>query len=183
MGSPAGLSNRLGSGDRSGGGRRLFLLPVIWNKIPTGFAGAYCRKGRKGGYVALGANYMGFYTPPLACAWPAPPHRKGCNRAALPDRAVRPALAHYHIMTGDLVSPCGIHRHGTCATVTDYMEWALYQPETRVIGLFIETIRDPAGFLRILALARQREVPVVALKVGRTAKVPGWRVAYWGNRR
>ncbi|MGH6946470.1 MAG: acetate--CoA ligase family protein [Kiloniellales bacterium] len=54
-------------------------------------------------------------------------------------------------------------------TVADYMDYALDQPETRVIGLFIETVRDPAGFEAALAKAGKHRVPVIALKVGRTA--------------
>ncbi len=53
-------------------------------------------------------------------------------------------------------------------TLADYMDFALDQPWTRVIGLFMETARDPEGFERALEKALARNVPVVALKVGRT---------------
>lgn len=53
-------------------------------------------------------------------------------------------------------------------TLADYMDFALDQPWTTVIALFMETARDPEGFERALAKARERDVPVVALKVGRT---------------
>ncbi len=48
----------------------------------------------------------------------------------------------------------------------DYLCWALEQPETRVVGLFLETIRDAATLRRGLALALELDVPVVALTVG-----------------
>jgi acyl-CoA synthetase (NDP forming) len=35
------------------------------------------------------------------------------------------------------------------------------------VGLFIETVRDPEGFRDALAVANERDIPVVALKVGR----------------
>jgi acyl-CoA synthetase (NDP forming) len=54
-------------------------------------------------------------------------------------------------------------------TVSDYLAYALALRSTRVVGLFIETIRDPAGFRAAMAIARERDVPVVALKVGREA--------------
>jgi acyl-CoA synthetase (NDP forming) len=54
-------------------------------------------------------------------------------------------------------------------TTTDYMAYALEQESTRAIGLFIETIRDPAGFRAAMQIASERDVPVVALKVGREA--------------
>lgn len=54
-------------------------------------------------------------------------------------------------------------------TTVDYMRYALGLESTRAIGLFIETIRDPRGFREAMALASERDVPVVALKVGREA--------------
>ena len=51
---------------------------------------------------------------------------------------------------------------------SDYLDYALRMPSTRVVGLFLETIRDPAGFLAGLELANQRDIPVIAIKVGRT---------------
>jgi acyl-CoA synthetase (NDP forming) len=51
-------------------------------------------------------------------------------------------------------------------TMADYLAWALELESTRVVPLFLETIRDPAGFRQGLALAEQRGIPVVALKVG-----------------
>jgi acyl-CoA synthetase (NDP forming) len=52
-------------------------------------------------------------------------------------------------------------------TAADYLRYALEQPETSAIGLFIETVRDPGGFREAMRLAGERDVPVVALKVGR----------------
>jgi acetate---CoA ligase (ADP-forming) len=52
-------------------------------------------------------------------------------------------------------------------TVADYLRYALRLDSTRAVGLFIETVRDPSGFRVALAIANERDVPVVALKVGR----------------
>jgi acetate---CoA ligase (ADP-forming) len=54
-------------------------------------------------------------------------------------------------------------------TAADYLRFALGLESTRAIGLFIETIRDPGGFREAMARANERDVPVVALKVGREA--------------
>jgi acyl-CoA synthetase (NDP forming) len=54
-------------------------------------------------------------------------------------------------------------------TAADYLDFALAQTATRCVGLFLETIRDPARFVAALDVARQRRIPVVVLKVGRTA--------------
>lgn len=54
-------------------------------------------------------------------------------------------------------------------SVADYMHYALGLASTRAIALFLETARDPEGFVAALELAASRDVPVVALKVGRTS--------------
>jgi len=53
-------------------------------------------------------------------------------------------------------------------TVADYLEYSLSLESTGIVGLFLETVRAPERFKRSLTLAVEREVPVVALKVGRT---------------
>ncbi|HXJ63492.1 MAG TPA: acetate--CoA ligase family protein [Actinomycetota bacterium] len=52
-------------------------------------------------------------------------------------------------------------------TASDYVRYALGLESTRVIGLFLEAARDPSEFVQALRLAASRDVPVVALKVGR----------------
>ena len=47
-----------------------------------------------------------------------------------------------------------------------YLEWALDRDSTRVVAMFLETIRDPEGFRSALSVADTRDIPVVALKVG-----------------
>jgi acyl-CoA synthetase (NDP forming) len=51
-------------------------------------------------------------------------------------------------------------------TMDEYMLWALGLESTRVIALFLETIRNPVGFTEALAEAQRRDIPVVALKIG-----------------
>jgi acetate---CoA ligase (ADP-forming) len=50
-----------------------------------------------------------------------------------------------------------------------YLEYALGLPETRVVGLVLEAIRDGAGLRRVLATAAERDIPVVLLSVGGSA--------------
>lgn len=54
--------------------------------------------------------------------------------------------------------------------MNDYLDWALDLESTTVAALFLETIRDPAGFVSSLRRAAERDVPVVALKVGASEK-------------
>ena len=53
-------------------------------------------------------------------------------------------------------------------TASDYVDYALGL-ETKAIGMFIETVRDPERFRSVLGAAADRDVPVVVLKVGREA--------------
>ncbi len=52
-------------------------------------------------------------------------------------------------------------------TMADYLAVALERPSTGVVAVFLETVRDPGAFREALAAAADRDVPVVALKVGR----------------
>jgi acyl-CoA synthetase (NDP forming) len=65
-------------------------------------------------------------------------------------------------------------------TAADYLDYALTQPTTKLIGLFIETIRDPTGFRTALARAADADVPIVALKVGRAEQAKDLVVAHSG---
>lgn len=55
-------------------------------------------------------------------------------------------------------------------TMGDYLSWVLDLESTRVVALFMETIRDPAGFSKALSVAADREIPIVALKVGASSR-------------
>jgi acyl-CoA synthetase (NDP forming) len=55
-------------------------------------------------------------------------------------------------------------------TVADYMEFCLEDPTTKAIGLFLETVRDPATFEAALKRAAERDIPVVVLKTGRSRR-------------
>ena len=52
----------------------------------------------------------------------------------------------------------------------DYLEYLVDDPNTKVIGGFIETIRSPERFVAALDRAAAQGKPVVVLKVGRTER-------------
>ena len=66
-------------------------------------------------------------------------------------------------------------------TMDEYIDFALDLPETKVIGLFIETARNPAGFRAALAKAADKGIPVVAIKVGRTKKSAEMAISHSGT--
>lgn len=65
-------------------------------------------------------------------------------------------------------------------TMAEYMTFALERETTRVIALLLETVRDPEVFRGALAEAARREVPVIALKVGRTERSKAMVTAHSG---
>ncbi len=65
-------------------------------------------------------------------------------------------------------------------TAAEYMDYALDLPSTRVIALFLETVREPESFIAALEKANRQDVPVVALKVGRTTLSARFAVSHSG---
>jgi len=65
-------------------------------------------------------------------------------------------------------------------SMDEYLDFVLDLPETRAVGLFVETARNPAGFRAALEKAVQRKIPVVAIKVGRTEKSAQLAVSHSG---
>ncbi|MER7363178.1 acetate--CoA ligase family protein [Nonomuraea wenchangensis] len=53
-------------------------------------------------------------------------------------------------------------------TVTDVVDYLVDDPATKVIALFLETIRNPAEFSRVARRALEAGKPIVALKIGRS---------------
>jgi acetate---CoA ligase (ADP-forming) len=56
----------------------------------------------------------------------------------------------------------------TMVSAMDVMDYLIEDEETRVIAVFLETIRHPEVFKRIAQKALERKKPIVALKVGRS---------------
>ena len=65
-------------------------------------------------------------------------------------------------------------------TAAEYLDYALGLDSTRVVGMFVETVRDPAGFRAALERAAAQDVPVVALKIGREAQAKELVAAHSG---
>lgn len=128
------------------------------------------RKARGAGIAICGANCMGFYND-IDGVWiggfPSPRERWPGRIALIAHSgSVYGALCHNdpRLRFGLAVSP----GQEMTTTVADFVMDAVERPEIAVVGLFIETARDPVGFRRALERAAELGKPVVALKVGRT---------------
>ncbi len=65
-------------------------------------------------------------------------------------------------------------------SAADYLDYILEEGETEAIGLFLEIVRDPEGFCRALKKAMERDVPVIALKVGRSEAAAAMALTHSG---
>lgn len=68
----------------------------------------------------------------------------------------------------------------TVTTAADYLMWMIDQPETRCVGLFLKSVRDPGKFIEALELASARDLPVVILKVGKSEASARMAISHTG---
>ncbi|HWP57937.1 MAG TPA: acetate--CoA ligase family protein [Candidatus Acidoferrales bacterium] len=54
--------------------------------------------------------------------------------------------------------------------LSDYLAWAIDDPETRAIALVIESIRNPRKFRALLERAAALRKPIIALRLGKSAR-------------
>ncbi|SDR61694.1 Acyl-CoA synthetase (NDP forming) [Rhizobiales bacterium GAS113] len=140
------------------------------------------RMAQQAGIPVCGPNCMGFYNEldrVWVCGFPSPRRPEPGSIAFIAHSgSVFGALAHNdpRLRFALAVSPGS----EATATVADYIAYAVSRPEVKVVGLFLETARDPTGFARALELAAERGIPVVALKVGRTVAAAAAALTHTG---
>jgi acyl-CoA synthetase (NDP forming) len=125
---------------------------------------------RAAGLLVCGANGMGFYNFAdgiWGCGFRTRGHRRGGNVAYISHSGsgMCGIVDSEERIDFNLVVSTG---QELAVAMDEYLDFALDQPQTRVVGLFMETARNPAGLARAFEKARARGIPVVALKVGRT---------------
>lgn len=137
---------------------------------------------REAGVAICGPNTMGFYHRSIGlrvAGFPSPPGlRAGGIVFIAQSGSAFASLAHNDRRLGfSLVVSSGMEM---TATAADYLEWAIGRPETRVVSLFLEQVREPERFMAVLSDAEKRGLPVVALKVGRTARSAAMAMSHTG---
>lgn len=65
-------------------------------------------------------------------------------------------------------------------TAADYLKFFLQDESTRVVAAVLETVRDPEGFLEALEQADAQDIPVVALKLGRSDAGKNFALSHTG---
>ena len=124
---------------------------------------------RDAGMAVCGGNGMGFFNLEQrlrVCGYPEPAELEpGPVAVVSHSGSVFSALLHNRRgLRFNLVVSAG---NELVTSAAAYLDHALELASTRVVALFLETVRDPAAFRAALAKAAARAIPVVALKVGR----------------
>ena len=65
--------------------------------------------------------------------------------------------------------------------VEDYLDYVLHQQSTKVVGMFLETLRKPDQMIQAFQLAKERKIPIVVLKTGRTEQSAELTVSHSGG--
>jgi acyl-CoA synthetase (NDP forming) len=120
------------------------------------------------GMAVCGGNGMGFFNLEQSlrvCGYPEPADLAAGPVAVVSHSgSVFSALLHNDRgLRFNLVVSAG---NELVTSAAAYLDHALDLPSTRVVALFLETVREPAAFRAALAKAAARAIPVVALKVG-----------------
>jgi len=163
----AGLEEALAAGAKAATMVSSLFLPEDREPRLPERIGQRCREA---GLLLCGANCMGFYNFEVglwACGYlTRSSHRpgnvtflthSGSSLCSVIDAEGR--------VDYNYVVSCG---QELTVGLADYMDFALSQPSTQVLAIFMETARDPDAFEAALAKAAAKRVPVVMLKVGRT---------------
>ncbi|WP_374383480.1 acetate--CoA ligase family protein [Dongia sp.] len=164
------------------GGVTIFASGYLENDAEPKLTERIARKARAAGMAICGGNCMGFYHLDFGlrvCGFPPPDWiRKGNVAFITHSGSAFSALCHTDRRFGFSLAVSAGQELAT--NVADYLDFALDIPATKVVGLFLETVRDPQGFKAALAKAQRMEIPVVALKVGRTAESAALAVSHSG---
>ena len=65
-------------------------------------------------------------------------------------------------------------------TSADYLDYAIELPRVRCVAMFLETIRNPEGFVRAVHRAHGKDIAVVVLKVGRSRAAARFAMSHTG---
>ena len=139
-------------------------------------------KARQAGIPVIGGNSMGFYNYDhnVFISFDTPPANRPGGHIGL---VVHSGSAMTYLANNDArfcynyVISGGQETHGT---VADYMDYLLEQQSTKVVALFLESVRDVPGFIDALKKAREKNIPVVITKLGRTEKSAELAVSHSG---
>jgi acyl-CoA synthetase (NDP forming) len=128
---------------------------------------------KEAGAPLLGPNSIGYvnFARRRAATWTPPPRDMRAAGSIFAVIQSGSTYAYMHGLDPRLRFSMNVHP-GQEADVTtaDLMAYGLSLPETRVIGIYLEVVRDPAGFVEMADEADRRGIPVVVVRPGRSDK-------------
>lgn len=65
--------------------------------------------------------------------------------------------------------------------MVDYLEFLVDDPDTKVVALYLEGIKQPENFVKVLAKAAKMRKPIIALKTGASSKAKQITTAHTGS--
>lgn len=124
---------------------------------------------RQAGLVLIGPNCMGAYNPRLGLRNSAEePYGEAGNVGFISQSGTHCInFAQVGYLHGIRCSKAVSFGNGEVLEATDYLDYFLYDPETEVIAMYVEGVRDGQRFLHLLKEATRRK-PVVVWKGGLT---------------
>jgi len=136
---------------------------------------------REAGLRMCGGNGMGFYNRvhKVRCAMvDAPREEPGSVALITQSGSIFSALSNNdgRLAYNLTVSP----GQEIATTAAEFLDFALELPSTRVVALFLETIRNPAAFAAAAEKAAARDIPIAAIKVARTEQSAKFAVSHSG---
>ena len=136
-----------------------------------GFEDRIIEKCLSAGIPVLGHNAMGYYNNDLdlrICGFEAPDEGvKGNISIISQSGSVFSTICHNEPqLKFNLAVATGT---GHITSLEDYMVYALNQETTKVMAVYMESSRKPERFVEALKLATDRRIPVVLMKVGKSA--------------
>jgi len=138
--------------------------------------------GKEAGLPICGGNCMGFYNLDhhLLATFSAPPYPTNTGGITLLSHSGSSWSA-LTLNDGRLGFNLSVSSgQELTAGIPDYLDYAIEQPTTKVIGLILETVREPETFVAALEKANRYGVPVVALKVGQSEKSASLAISHSG---
>jgi acyl-CoA synthetase (NDP forming) len=118
-----------------------------------------------------GANCMGFFSaaqslPAFSALFPPTFQAGGITCIAQSGSLIQALLFNDERLAFNLAVSSG---QELVTSAAEFMDYALDQADTRLIALILESVRDPQLFIQSLEKARRRDVPVLFLKLARSA--------------
>ncbi|CCQ98728.1 conserved hypothetical protein [[Clostridium] ultunense Esp] len=125
---------------------------------------------KKANIPLMGHNAMGFYNNDIdlrVCGFEAPDEGTRGNVALISQSgSVFSTIGHNEPqLKFNLMVATGT---GQITSLSDYMIYALEQETTKVLGVYMESVRKPERFKEALELAAKKRIPIVAMKVGKS---------------